>query len=709
MKKLRIVLLLVTIIAALAAVMLFFKPSKGIPEIIIRDPKTSAECLVAARYHIAMGETDQAIAVLAEGKKLLSSESANEADTASYHRQMKEMYILCAKMLLKKQEYGSALRLAWCIQSDGSEKDFATDSLIAMIISEHACHEAFVKEAEEKLEKIRIEDIFQKAVQAMNSGDFQDAYAMFESLGKYKDSYERLTELDRIIAAVNETTVSGNGLPLDVMSSRINGENVAVISVGHVDTDDGKYHLYAQQPYESGTQGVEVAAVDASEDQIFIFPLHKDTKDSVLFKKFTVVGTVSGNESALSDSMYILNPEECAEHTCARHDEGLKGIFPDPTCFLNNSLEDLGVEKVCYNLPLGLLCDGDGFEYEYNGKKYTFNAEIIAQYDYLVTELNKRDIQVTLVVLNNLTSDKTLIHPDALDGTSANYYAFNTATEAGVEKLAAIAAFLGERYSDIGFGTVDNWIIGNEVNARREWNYLPNIPVDEFAAEYEKAVRIFYTGIRSENANGNIYLCIDQEWGRANSDAVHYGGKAFINSFHKSAESCGDYCWNVTVHPYNFPLYCPTVWSQLNESVSVTHNADSPYVTMKNIDVLTDHFRGEEMLDPKGCVRSILCTEFGYTSLEGEEKQAASVAYAFRQAELNPYIDGLIFGKQTDSVSEIKESNMACGLLDPDGKEKLAYKFYKGIDREGAEEIRKEAAEIIGVDDLDSLMTPGSE
>ncbi|MCR5210285.1 MAG: hypothetical protein K6C99_08745 [Lachnospiraceae bacterium] len=709
MKKIRIVLLLITIIAAFAAVMLFFKPAKSIPEIIIRDPKTSSDCLVAARYHVATGEPDQALKVLEEGKKLLISESANEAVTSSYYDQMDELYILCAKSFVKDQDYGKALILAWHVKSDRKVNDFETDSLVAYIITEHAGHTAFVKEAKERLRKIEIEDTFQKAVEAMNNGDYEAAYGMFESLGDYRDSYERLAELADITSAANEGFVSGNNIPLDVMSSRVNKGTVAVIAVGQTDTDDGKYHLYAQQPYESGAEGIEVASVDAALNATFLFPLNKNTKDSVLFKKFTVVGTVSGNEVALSDSMYILNPEECAEHTCARHDEGLKGIFPDPTCFLNNSLEDLGVEKACYNLPLGLLCGGDGFEYEYNGRKYTFDAEIIAQYDYLVSELNKRNIQVTLVVLNNLTSDKTLIHPDSLDGTDANYYAFNTKTEAGVEKLAAIAAFLGERYSDKGFGTVDNWIIGNEVNARREWNYLPNMPVDEFAAEYEKAVRIFYNGIRSENANGNIYLCIDQEWGKANSDAVHYGGKAFINGFRRSAESCGDYCWNVTVHPYNYPLFCPTVWSQLNESVSVTHEADSPYVTMKNIDVLTDHFCKEEMLDPKGNVRSILCTEFGYTSLDGEEKQAASVAYAFRQAELNPYIDGLIFGKQTDSMSEIKESHMACGLLDPDGKEKLAYRFYKGIDREGAEEIRKQAAEIIGVDDLDSLMTPGSE
>ena len=49
---------------------------------------------------------------------------------------------------------------------------------------------------------------------------------------------------------------------------------------------------------------------------------------------------------------------------------------------------------------------------------------------------------------------------------------FNTVDQAGLEKLEAVAAFLGQRYSGTGHGTVDNWIVGNEVNARNEWNYM---------------------------------------------------------------------------------------------------------------------------------------------------------------------------------------------------------------------------------------------
>ena len=61
-----------------------------------------------------------------------------------------------------------------------------------------------------------------------------------------------------------------------------------------------------------------------------------------------------------------------------------------------------------------------------------------------------------------------------------------------MDKLEAVASFLGQRYSNTGHGTVDNWIVGNEINARQEWNYMnPSPGIDYYAAEYAQAVRIF--------------------------------------------------------------------------------------------------------------------------------------------------------------------------------------------------------------------------
>ena len=70
----------------------------------------------------------------------------------------------------------------------------------------------------------------------------------------------------------------------------------------------------------------------------------------------------------------------------------------------------------------------------------------------------------------------------------------------------------GERYSGTeNCGQVDNWIIGNEVNARTECYYLGTDNLDTNVNSYVKAFRIFYNGIKSQNAGAQIYNSLDQE------------------------------------------------------------------------------------------------------------------------------------------------------------------------------------------------------
>ena len=46
-----------------------------------------------------------------------------------------------------------------------------------------------------------------------------------------------------------------------------------------------------------------------------------------------------------------------------------------------------------------------------------------------------------------------------------------------------------------------NWIVGNEVNVRSDWNYMQYVDLDTYAREYANAVRVFYNSIKSMNAN----------------------------------------------------------------------------------------------------------------------------------------------------------------------------------------------------------------
>ena len=93
--------------------------------------------------------------------------------------------------------------------------------------------------------------------------------------------------------------------------------------------------------------------------------------------------------------------------------------------------------------------------------------------------------QVSVIIVVDQNADGNFINPYSLDGLGAhNYYGLNAHTTEGAEMLAAAASFLANRWTGRGFGQVDNFIIGNEVNAWHMWNYMRCPSNDVFVAEY---------------------------------------------------------------------------------------------------------------------------------------------------------------------------------------------------------------------------------
>ncbi|MDD5939151.1 MAG: DUF5722 domain-containing protein [Lachnospiraceae bacterium] len=482
-----------------------------------------------------------------------------------------------------------------------------------------------------------------------------------------------------------------------VVSCLIQGNNVAVTNACAAG-DDGLVHIYAQYPFQGKAQGREVA--QAAPGAAVTVPLGLNTANSVLYSKFQAVVVKGGHLKAVGNPKYITNPEAVAKHTTARHDAGKKGILPSATALGGNQLTDLGIKQITYNLNLGDLTSGGGVNYTYNGKTYSFNSSIVSQYDILVPMMNKKGIQLNMILLNNLGSNPNMIHPWSRDFTGANYYAFNTYDQAGCDLLEAVASFLGERYSGNGHGTIDNWIIGNEVNARQEWNYMnAGVGIDKFSHEYAKAVRIFYNAIRAQNANARVMASVDQEWAVADGPA-HYGAKPFLEKFNSFMKAQGNIDWDVATHPYNFPLYDPAAWTMTSKP-QVTHTQASRYITMQNVDVFTDFMCQKALLAPNGTVRHIVCSECGYTSVGGnEQKQAASIVFAYVQAMNNKYIDGFILNREQDAAEEIAQG-LAYGVTGTDGSHKLSYDWYKTADTAATQAA---ASAVMGAD-LSTLIT----
>lgn len=467
-------------------------------------------------------------------------------------------------------------------------------------------------------------------------------------------------------------------------SAVIQGTDVVVATAGNVVSDDGVYHLIASDVNQVAPAGIDVSQQPVSAGATFTVPLGKGTDSSMLFKKFTVCVMSGGALKPVSNSMFITNPEASATFRPARMDFGKKGILPalEKQIADMNRPADLGAKQVNLNIPLSVIGDP--------GR--------LAGYDYSVQKYNKLGMQVNVIILVDAQGPQQYISPYSYDGLGAhNYYGLNATTTEGVNALAAAASFLGSHYAGGAYGQVDNFIIGNEVNAWWLWNYMHCPSNDVFMQEYTNAFRLFYNGIKSENANANVYCCIDHQWAR--SEASYYiSGKEFVTKFNSIVKSQGNIDWRLAVHPYNAPLYSPIAWET---GKNVSHSQNTPYITMANIDVLTDFMCSPDMLSPTGAVRTVKCSEVGYTSHDGEALQAASLVYAYLVAENNSFIDGLVVSREVDHIGDIAQGMMS-GLTNVDSSPKMGYEFYKNA---ADPNVIAQASAIAGVD-LTSLITP---
>lgn len=471
-------------------------------------------------------------------------------------------------------------------------------------------------------------------------------------------------------------------------------------------SDDDRFYLFEMNMYDTVFQGDGDFIASVEKDKSFTLraDVHENRADSRLYSKFVVAVKLDGEYVPLCGPEYITNPEALAAYTAAfPTSNSIKGILVDPLKLTGGELDDLGIKHAAYNIPisniLGETTNGyfPTIYYSYNGKTYAFNGQRIAEYDHVFRILTGKGITITAILLNNKSSAQPqLIHPLSRNG-SAHYYAFNTAEENGIETMAAVGAFLAQRYRDTEHGTVMNWIVGNEVNVRTDWNYMQQVDLETYTREYANAVRVFYNSIKSMNANARIYVSMDQQWDRNIKANKNYDVRDMLQTMNRIVSAEGNIDWGLAHHPYAYPLENTTFWNSSSKIQSlVLDSQDTSIVTMENIHVVTDFLQQEEMLTADGEVRPVILSELGYSSTKGEANQAAAFAYAYYVAESNPYIDALILSRQTDAHEEIVQG-LALGLSTQGGQRKFIYDVFKNIDGPGADNYTEFAKTIIGI------------
>ena len=474
--------------------------------------------------------------------------------------------------------------------------------------------------------------------------------------------------------------------------------------------DDGYYYLFELQPYETGigSRTDYAAWCDKTEKLKFSLPFSGGDSDPRLYSRFVVALKIGDTYQAISAPIYVTNPGDVASFT-EEYPEAMskKGLLIELD-MLGDAME-LGVKHTTINIPYHHIIGGN-LKYHYNGKDYYFNEELIASYDKMISSFSNKGIIVTAILLNGWNDAHPELHEAGLaKSSSAFYYGFNVSTPEGYETTRALFSFMAERYSgaDYKHGRVSNWIVGNEVNNNKNWNYVGPMDLASYTKLYEKNFRVAYTAIKSRSKNARVFFSTDYEWKKQNTN-LQYAAKDFIDLFNAGISAEGNIEWGLAYHPYPYPMTEPEFWDD-DQTGMVNETFESPVVNFKNLHVLTDYFQQAHMRTAGGQVRHIILSEEGFTSdsiSRGKvyDIQAAAFAYAYYIAENNQYIDAMILSRETDAAEEVAQG-LALGLSYQNGRRKYIYDTFKYIDTGEADAYTEFARNYLGIQSWDQVIT----
>ncbi len=268
----------------------------------------------------------------------------------------------------------------------------------------------------------------------------------------------------------------------------------------------------------------------------------------------------------------------------------------------------------------------------------------ISTYDPLANYSKAHGITMTMILINRWGASPALI-PGGRPADGVGVYAFNVLDEAGEAAVRSYARSVASHYSE----TVSNWVIGNEVNNALQWDYSGVMDMEEHAASYAKAFRIFYEEIRAANPDAHVLISLDMCWNASLGIPGSYPVQQYLPLLN---EHLKDTEYGIAWHPYPAQYFQRPEF--LDDATATEDLSSTPHINMKNIHLLTDYLQTEEMRTASGEVRHLLLTEQGFTSSceNGEERQAEAIRQAFEIAKENPWIEGFLLSRQVDAGSQ---------------------------------------------------------
>ena len=250
----------------------------------------------------------------------------------------------------------------------------------------------------------------------------------------------------------------------------------------------------------------------------------------------------------------------------------------------------------------------------------------------------------------------------------------NVREENARETLEALFLYLGEVFGQSDC-YVTNWILGNEVNSSRAWNYNGGMDFDTYMECYATAFRLLYNGVKATKTGNNVCISLDNGW-CATPDT--YAGKTTLDVFAEKINAQNpNIDWSIAYHPYSYPLTRVDFW---NDYSNTTDSISTPYISMRNIEVLTNYAGTLENIYGKdnGSIR-VLLTEQGFSATGGSAIQAQALAWGYYKAEFNERIDAFIIRALLDDWAEM-QGGLYLGIMNIYQDKRTSYYVYEHMD-----------------------------
>ncbi len=476
-----------------------------------------------------------------------------------------------------------------------------------------------------------------------------------------------------------------------------------------------KLALFEYLPYQSTseTDGIEpIKTFSPAEKVSFKVPFTVGNMNR-LYSKFVVAKQeADGSYTLLTSAKYVDNVTMLAENT-EKYPTGSSKKGLQIQMFEDAQL--LGVQHTVVNVPINEYMLGansnEAMSFVYNGQTFYVDKAKIALLDHRVKTYTEAGITVYFNII--LTAPDEAAHENIRAlyfediSPDAALYALNTRSETAMRHFQAFMDYMCARYTraDHLYGFVPAVILGFEVNSGRIWNNAGSFDTANYVYSYVTAFRTTYIAMTSHYSEGRVYLSLGNNFGTSSYDTSNdldvkqdFPAKRFLEVFSETIKQSGDIPWGLSINPYASDPSLTEYWTD----PYATDNYDTPFITMKNIDVLTD-FLSEEAFLYKGDVRSVIIGEFGVSGSSNDHvsmtKQAAAFALAYYTAAQNEHIDAFIYHRHVDHSGESQYyglwSNAFNTIVEPESK-KTIYNVFQKIDTAESEEVTAFVRQTVG-------------